>query len=84
MPVERASTGRCPGLFARACDRPQIDPASVASPHPDHPSHAQSSRRVSTNLRRCGTPETPLVRDLVTAHTSPGHENGPQAKLAGR
>jgi hypothetical protein len=83
MPVERASIRRCPGLFARACDRPEIDPASVASPHPDHPSHAQSSRRVSTDLRRGGTPETILVTDLVTAHTSPGHDNGPQALARG-
>jgi hypothetical protein len=35
-------------------------------------------------LRHGGTPETILVTDLVTAHTSPGHDNGPQAELAGR
>jgi len=84
MPVERASIRRYPGLFARACDRPEIDPASAVSRHSAHPSHAQSSRRVSTDLRRGGTPETILVTDLVTAHTSAGHENGPQTELAGR
>jgi hypothetical protein len=36
------------------------------------------------HLRRSGTPETILVSDLVRTHTSPGHENGPQAELAGR
>ena len=33
------------------------------------------------HVRDCGTPETSLVSDLVRTHTSPGHENGPQAKL---
>jgi len=84
MPVERASIRRYPGLFARACDRPEIDPASAVSRHSAHPSHAQSSRRVSTDLRRGGTPETILVTDLVTARTPAGHDNGPQARLTGR
>jgi len=35
-------------------------------------------------LRRCETPETIVVSDLVRTHTSPAHDNGPQAKLAGR
>jgi hypothetical protein len=26
------------------------------------------------HLRRCGTPETTLVSDLVRTYTSPGHE----------
>ena len=38
----------------------------------------------SADLRHGGTPETLLVTDLVRTHTSPGHENDPQAKLAGR
>jgi hypothetical protein len=80
MPVERASTGRCPGLLAWACDRPEIDPARIVSRHPAGPYVPVHLIQV----RRCGTPETPLVRDLVRTHTSPGHENGPQAKLAGR
>jgi len=77
-------SGEADHPFAPACDRPEIDPANAVTPHPAHPSHAQSSRRVSTNLRHSGTPETIPVTDLVTAHTSAGHDNGPQAELAGR
>jgi len=35
-------------------------------------------------LRRCQTPETIVVSDLVRTRISPGHDNGPQAELAGR
>ena len=35
-------------------------------------------------VRRGETPETSLVSGWVRMHTSPGHENGPQAELAGR
>jgi hypothetical protein len=48
MPVERASTGRCPGLLAWACDRPEIDPARIVSRHPAGPYHAQMSRCISS------------------------------------
>ena len=68
----------------RACDLPEIDPASDVSRYLVRPDHAQASRRVSTDLRHSGTPQTALVRDLVRTHTSPRHENGPQAELAGR
>jgi len=60
---ERRDPSCCRGLLAWACDRPEIDPASALSPHPAHPSHAQSSRRASADLRHSGTPDTFLVRD---------------------
>ncbi len=76
--------GRADHPFAPACDRREIDPASDVSRYLARPDHAQASRRVSTDLRNSGTPETALVRDLVRTHTSPRHENGAQAELAGR
>jgi len=59
-------------------------PASPVSRDDVPPDQAQVSRRVSTIVRHSETPETILVSGLVRVHTSPGHENGPQAELAGR
>jgi len=72
------------GLTHAPATARENDPASAVPQHPTHPNHAQASRHASTDLRHSGTPETALVRDLVRTHTSPEHENGPQAKLAGR
>ena len=55
------------------------DPTSAVPQHPTHPNDAQASRHASNDLRHSGTPETPVVRDLVRTHTSPGRITGPQA-----
>jgi len=60
-------SGEADHPFAPACDRREIDPASDVSRYLARPDHAQASRRVSTDLRNSGTPETALVR----THTSP-------------
>jgi len=65
-------------------DRRGKTPASPVSRADVRPDQVQVSRRVSTIVRHGETPETALVRDLVRTHTSPEHENGPQAELAGR
>jgi hypothetical protein len=65
-------------------DRLVIVPGEHRLPVPDR---FRSPSMVSMHLipvRRHGTPETNLVSDLVRTHTCPGHENGPQAELAGR
>jgi len=77
-------SGEADHPFAPACDRREIYPASAVSQHSARPDRARSSRHASTELRHGGTPETLLVTDLVRTHTSPGHENDPQARLAGR
>ena len=53
---------------------------------PPGPDRFRSPSMVSMHLipvRRHGTPETPLVSDLVRTHTSHRHASGPQAELAG-
>jgi hypothetical protein len=75
------SPTRLPGQL---CDRRVFDPATAVSRHQSRPNQAHSSRYAAKHLRNGGTPEKILVTDLVTAHTSPRHENGPQAELAGR
>jgi len=62
---------------------PGIVPGEHRLPVPDR---FRSPSMVSMHLipvRRHGTPETPLVSDLVRTHTSPRHASGPQAELAG-
>jgi hypothetical protein len=79
------TTGRRLFIDATGPVRPTgVDPVRVVSRRPNHLDQAQSSKRVSVDLRHGGTPETIVASDLVRTHTFPGHDNGPQAELAGR
>jgi hypothetical protein len=52
------------------------------SPKPARPDHAQVALVHLKKVRRCGTPETSMVRDSVRVHTTPDTPKARQQQLA--